>query len=160
MSLSQKIAAEVADLVQSSAPPRAITAEDGPHRIVVPLGLATPVGIDCQGFDFAVTDRATLPLDDLKAWGQRLSARITYLMEPLSVLEADPVHGEVVLRSQAPSLKNGRRSYYEVHLGQSGALRFDRVVFDDTTRLRRKVSCQFTNEVLERLVDDLVATAA
>ena len=159
MSLSRRIAAEVDDLVKSCAPPLCLHAEEGPHRIDVPVSLATPVGIECQGFDFTRTDRVEMSLEDLKTWGKSLAARLTYLMEPLSLLEADPVGGEVILRSQAPTPRNGRRSYYEVHLRKTGLLRFDRIAFDETTRERRKTPCQFTREVLERLTDDLVATS-
>lgn len=156
MSLSRKIAAEVADLVGSHAPSPCARAEEGTHRIEVPVSLATAVGVECMGFDFTVADGVERSLEELKGWGGRLASRITYLMEPLAVLEADPVGGEVVLRSKAPTVRNGRRSYYEIHLRKSGLLRFDRVAFDEATRSRHQASCQFTNEVLERLVDDLV----
>jgi len=159
MSLSRKIAAEVDDLVKTCAPPLCITAEEGPHKIALPVSLATAVGVECEGFDFTVADRSDLSIDELKAWGGRVASRLTYLMEPLSILEADPVGGEVVLRSQSPTPRDGRRSYYEAHLRKTGVLRFDRVTYDEAARKRRPVSCKFTNEVLERLVDDLVATA-
>jgi len=159
MSLSKKIAAEVDDLVKTCAPPLCVSASEGPHAIDLPISLATAVGVECDGFDFRVNDRVELTLDQLKAWGSRLCARLTYLMEPLSVLESDPVGGEVIVRSQTPTPRDGRRSYYEIRLGKSNHLRFDRVVFQEAARSRRTVPCQFTNEVLERLVDDVVATA-
>ena len=159
MSLSRKIAAEVADLVKTNAPPLCVTATEGPHKIDLPVSLATAVGVECEGFDFTVADRGEMSLDDLKAWGGRVASRLTYLMEPLSLLEADPVGGEVILRSQSPTPRDGRRSYYEAHLRRTGVMKFDRVTYDEATKRRRVVSCKFTNEVLERLVDDLVATA-
>ena len=160
MSLSQKIVAEVDDLVKTCAPPLCISAEEGPYKIDLPVSLATSIGIECEGFDFHVLDRLEISIDDLKMWGERLSARLTYLMEPLSILEADSVAGEVLLRSQSTTPRNDRRSYYEVRLNKTGLMRFDRITFDETTRTRQKTSCQFTIEVLERLVDDLVAMAA
>jgi len=159
MSLSRKIAAELDDLARTDASPRPLAAEDGGHTLCLPLKMATPVGIECDGLQFTVADRADLSLDDLRAWGTRLAAKLTYLMEPLAVLEADALGGEVILRSQAPTSRPGRRSYYEVRLRRTGAMTLERVVFDETTRQRRTVPCQFTNEVLERLVDDLVATS-
>ncbi len=158
MSLSQKIAAAVDDLVQNQAPPSAIQVEDGPYRLEIPVGQASPVGIDCRGFRFAASDRAERSLDDLKAWGNRLAKRVTYLMEPLAVQEADPVGGEVLLRSQNPTTRNGRRTFYEVRL-RGGSLNFQRIAFDEATRKSQEIACQFTRETLERLVDDLVATA-
>jgi hypothetical protein len=96
----------------------------------------------------------------LKAWGDRVAARVTYLMEPLVVIEVDPVGGEVELRSQSPTARNGQRTYYEVRMNRQGTLRLGRVAFDEQTRRRSAVTCQLTREVIERLTDDLVASLA
>ena len=80
-------------------------------------------------------------------------------MEPLRVVEIDPVGVEVELRSAAPTQRNGVRAYYEVRLRRGGTLDLARVVFDDATRTRRDEPFQMTREVLERLTDDLVDTA-
>jgi hypothetical protein len=160
MSLSRKIAAEVADLVKSNAPPLCITATEGPHKIALPVSLATPISIESAGFDFHLLDRgAPLTLDELRAWGERVASKVTYLMEPLAVIESDAVGQEVVLRSATPTPKPDRRSYYEVRLKGQGLMRFDRIAFYENDHKRWPVPCQFTNEVVERLVDDLVATA-
>src|SRR3954470_17221810 len=62
MSLSKKIAAEVDDLVKTCAPPLCVGASEGAHKIDLPVSLATAVGVECEGFDFHVNDRAELPL--------------------------------------------------------------------------------------------------
>src|SRR5206468_2353046 len=95
---------------------------------------------------------------DLKAWGERIAARVTYLMEPLVVIEHDAVAGELEIRSHAPTARGEQRAYYEARLGQNGTLRLSRIAFDDASRRRRPASCQMTREVLERLADDLVAS--
>lgn len=159
MSLSRKIAAEVDDLVKTGAPPRCIRVSEGPHAIDLPVTLATPMGVECSGFEFRADDRGALSMDELRAWGDRLSARVTYLMEPLKPQEADALAGEVLMRSGAPTEKGGRRSYYEARLKSTGALRFDRIAYDESARTRKPIPCQFTSEVVERLADDLVATA-
>jgi hypothetical protein len=159
MSLSQKIAAEVDDLVKTCAPPQSVTAEEGPHTIDLPIGRATAIGVECAGFEFRVANHDAMSINDLKSWGNRIAAKVTYLMEPLALQEADTVAGEVLLRSASPTPKPDRRSYYEVRLKGSGAMRFDRIAFDEATRQRGPTPCHFTNEVVERLVDDLVATA-
>ena len=159
MSLSQKIAAALDDLAHTGAPPQPISAEEGTHKINLPVGLATPIGIECAGFDFHVADRAGMSLDDLRGWGDRVVKKITYLMEPLAIHEADAQGNEVVLRSATPTAKPDRRSYYEARLKGSGDLTFERVAFDEESRSRGPVPCHFTNEVVDRLVDDLVATA-
>jgi hypothetical protein len=159
MSLSRKIVAEVVELAETHAPPLAVTAEEGPHKLVVAVGRAGPVGFESDGLEFFTLDRTDWSIEALRAWGDRLAARLTYLMEPLVVLEVDAAGGEVELRSEAPTPRAGHRDYYEIQLRRKGVLRLDRVRVDDATRRRRPVSFQMTNEVLERLADDLVACA-
>ena len=80
-------------------------------------------------------------------------------MEPLVVLELDPVAGEVELRSQSPTARGDLTPTTRSASTSAGTLRLSRVAFDDATRRRRPAPCQMTREVLERLADDLVACA-
>ena len=84
---------------------------------------------------------------------------MTYLLEPLKVLEIDAGGGEVQIRSKSPSARADQRGFYEVRLFKQGMLRMERFVVDDATRQRRRTPCQFTREVLERLADDIAASA-
>ena len=79
-------------------------------------------------------------------------------MEPLKVLEVDAAGGEVHIRSQSPTTRDDQRSYYEVRLFKQGTLRMERSTFDEATRRRRRIPCQLTREVLERLADDVAAS--
>ncbi len=160
MSLSQKIAAEVANALGAADQDITLHAEQGAHILDVPLILATPMGIECRALQFFIANHPMMDLNDLKAWGDRIAAKVTYLMEPLSFIEADAQQGQVLLRSGKPTPKNNRRTYYEVRLYKAGSLNLVRVAFDDTTKTRQDIPCQFTMEVLERLTDDLVTTAA
>ena len=157
MSLSRKIAAAVEGLADGAG---AASAEDGPNRLAMRVSAAGPVGLAFDALEFSTSARPSWSVEDLRAWGGRLAARVTYLMEPLAVLEADPVAGEVLLRSQAPTPRGGERAFYELRLSGRGAARLDRVTFDEPTRRRRPAPCQLTREALERLADDLVATTA
>src|SRR5262249_23075013 len=108
--------------------------------------------------EFASNARTEWAPEALRAWADRLAARINYLMEPLVVLEQDPVGGEVELRSQSPTARSGHRSFYELRVNRGGGVTLSRVSFDEATRQRRPIACQITREVLERLTDDLVAS--
>jgi hypothetical protein len=155
MSLSRKIAAAL----DAAGPlPRDVEAADGPHRLSLRLTAGGPVGLAFDALDFRHDGHPGLSPEGLRAWGDRVASRVTYLMEPLVVLEADPVVGEVALRSQSPTPREGRRSYYEVRLDRRGSLRLARVAFDEAERRRKAVDCQLTREVLERLADDLAAS--
>jgi hypothetical protein len=160
MSLSQKIAAVVDAGPDAVAIPCDVAVEEGPLRLVLHVTATGPVGLAFDRLDFSTSDRPEWSTEALRGWGERLAARLTYLMEPLRVLEVDPQDGEVELRSQVPTLRNGSRSYYEIRLNRRGALRLTRVAFDEGTRKRTVVAGQMTREVLERLADDLVASVA
>jgi hypothetical protein len=156
MSLSRKIAAALdAATGQMPAP---VTAQEGARRLTLDVEMATPVGVSCAAVTFHAADRPSWSLDELKAWGDRLAARLTYLMEPLVLHEADADAIEALLRSQNPTARDGRRSYYQVHLSKDGTLRLARYVYDEADRSRKPTSCLFTREVLERLADDLDAS--
>jgi hypothetical protein len=111
-----------------------------------------------DSLDFATTSRPEWSSESLRSWGERLAARVTYLMEPFKVLEVDADGGEVKIRSQSPTTRGERRSYYEIRLSKPGTLRMERITFDEASRQRRLSSCQLTREVLERLADDIVAS--
>ncbi len=160
MTLSRKIVDAVESPSGGADLPHSVEVEAGPMRLGLHLTAAGPVGIAFDGLDFAATSRPELGADALRAWGDRLSGRLTYLMEPLVVIEVDAEAGEAELRSRAPTPRGDLRSYYEVRLRREGTLHLRRVAFDDAARRRVAVPCQMTLEVLERLADDLVASVA
>ena len=158
MNLSQKIAAAL-DGPDAAVLPCDVAIADTTHRLVIHLTASGPVGLAFGSLDFTTGAEDDWSPEALKAWGDRLAARVTYLMEPLVVLEIDTLAGEADLRSQPPTARGDLRSFYEMRLTKQGTVRLTRVVFDAATRHRRPAPCQMTREVLERLTDDLVACA-
>ena len=81
-------------------------------------------------------------------------------MEPLKVLEIDARGGEVQIRSQSP-VRPRRPARLTTRSGCSSreCCAWNVIVVDDATRQRRRTPCQFTREVLERLADDIAASA-
>ncbi len=153
--LSRKIAAEV----DANPGPGAVTATEGPHHLLLHLTVASAVGVAFDALEFSTDDAPDRSAVDLRAWGDRLAARLTYLMEPLVVIEVDAEGGEAELRSKSPTTRDEVRAYYEVRLRREGTLHLRRVAYDPADRRRKAVACQLTREALERLADDLVATA-
>jgi hypothetical protein len=159
MSLSKKIAAALDENTRAYALPCSVTIEEGPFRLTLHLTGLDTVGVAFNSLEFAVTNRTEFSSEALRAWGERVAGRVRYLMEPLQVLEVDAQGGEVQIRSQSPTPRNEQRSYYELRLFRQGNLRMDRYAVDEATRQRRPIPCQLTREVLERLADDMVASA-
>ncbi len=160
MSLSKKIAAALDENTKAYVLPCTVTVEESPNQLTLDLdGPRHGRAGASTSLEFATTSRAEWSSEALKDWGERLSARVTYLMEPLKVLEVDAAGGEVQIRSQSPTPRDQGRGYYEMRLFRHGSLRMERFVFDDATRQRRATPCQLTREVLERLADDIAASA-
>ena len=160
MSLSQQIADAPSLGVLDATYPAALVFEDAEGRLALNVTAQGPVGLAFDRLEFTAADRAERAPKALRAWADRLASKLTYLMEPLVVVEIDPLAGEAELRSESPTPRGDLRAYYEVVLHKSAVLRLSRVVFDEATRRRRPADCQLTVEVLERLADDLVACAS
>lgn len=157
MSLSRRIAAALDDLkAETGGTPCLISAEDGPHRVSMRIRQANPIAAEADELVFETC--STRSLDDLNAWADRLATRVTYLLEPLALLESDAAGTVVELRSRKPAVRPGVRSYDQVRLDDSGRLSLTRHAFQEADRTRRQTPFTLSREVLERLVDDLVAT--
>ncbi len=160
MSLSRKIAAALDENTRAYVLPCTVTVEDGPNRFTLDLTALDSVGAAFDSLEFVTADRQDWSSQALNSWGDRLAGRVTYLLEPLRVLEIDAGGGEVQIRSQTPSARAEERGFYEVRLYKQGRLRMERYVFDDAARQRRRTPCKFTHEVVERLADDIAASAS
>jgi len=160
MNLSKKIAAALDENTKAYVLPCTVTIEDSPNRLTLHLTALDTVGLAFSTMEFADTSRTGWSSQALREWGDRLTKRVTYLMEPLKVIEIDAGGGEVQVRSQTPTPRAEQRGYYEMRLFRNGSLRMERFAFDEDARQRRLTPCQLTREVLERLADDIAASVS
>ncbi|MDG3003519.1 hypothetical protein [Paludisphaera mucosa] len=159
MTLSRKIAAALDENTKAYILPCSITVDDGPDRVTLNMTALDSVGVALDALEYLATDRKGWTPEALNAWGDRLSKRVSYLLEPLKVLESDGGLGEVMLRSQAPTSRDESLGYYEIRLNRSGSCKVERCFFDTRGRTRRRTSCHLTREVVERLADDIAAAS-
>ncbi|WP_310821025.1 hypothetical protein [Stratiformator vulcanicus] len=103
---------------------------------------------------------AGAPFDKLEEWAAALTKRITYLLEGLGVIELDPTHDEVQIRSTPPDAQGTQTQYYEIMLSKSNTGRFTlrRYWTDKTTSGRMLVDLQVTHEQLRKLCRDVLDT--
>jgi hypothetical protein len=159
MTLSRKIAAALDENTRAYDLPCTVTVDEGQGRLTLKIAALDSVGVALDSLEYAATVPKEWTSQDLNAWGERLSGRLTYLMEPLKILEVDGGAGEVLLRSQEPSRRGDARNYYEIRLRRDGSCRVERVAFDEVERRRTPSRCHFTREVVERLADDIAAAS-
>lgn len=103
----------------------------------------------------SLSNRST---DELKRIAEQLSAKLTYLLEPISPIETDAEGCVVQMRSNPPQKEADRTSYYELLVARTGELslvRYSRVAGQP----RESIPAHVTREVLCRLAGDLSAAA-
>jgi hypothetical protein len=86
-----------------------------------------------------------------------IERQISYLLEGFRLVEVDEVNGTAQIRSITPYKKGDERLYYEVLLRGGNSLTFTRYRKQHPTGKRQIVPSHLTQEIFERLVDDLVA---
>jgi hypothetical protein len=96
----------------------------------------------------------------LEVLAQTISRQVTYLWEPLALIERDLEREEVQMRSAPPLVEDQAIEFYEGWLTRrDGAPRFHLVRYRRQNGEPRRTSVQFTltHEVFRRLVDDLAS---
>ncbi len=92
---------------------------------------------------------------DVAAWAQHIAQGTSGLLESVRVVEVDIPHDRALLRSTAPSEKDGKISYYEVILQGKWSAVVRRYEGAFTSGKREQIPFVLTNEVLTNWVDTL-----
>jgi len=93
------------------------------------------------------------PVAALKQVAERLSRRLTYLLEPITPVEVGAGQCAIQLRSSPPQKDDSRTSYYELLVKRGGFISLCRFQ-KQPGEVRRLVPAEVTREVFLRLVDD------
>lgn len=97
------------------------------------------------------------PFAALEQWARQVVLRVTYLLEPLAVLELDPAVQRVLVRSRPPVRNPDRTLYYEAVVQAPGEICLRRYAVLLATATRQGVPLQMTHETFVKLVDDIAA---
>ena len=127
-------------------------------RIEADLLAVDAIGCSFQTLAYSTPQLASSTLEELKEISQTLTARLTYLLEPIGVVEADRDRCSVQLRSSPPQKGDDGTNYYELMIRRGGDITLSRYS-KQPGQLRRIVPAQVTREVLSRLADDFLAAA-
>jgi hypothetical protein len=130
---------------------------DLPHaRIEADLTLVDAIGCAFQTLGLTTDRLATAPLEQLKNVSEALTRRLTYLLEPIGLIEADADRCAVQLRSSPPHKGDDGTFYYELMVRRGGHITLSRYC-QRPGQMRQIVPAQVTREVLARLADDFLA---
>lgn len=131
-----------------------VDAEGG--RIEADLLAVDAIGCSFQTLGYSTAKLADATLDDLKNISESLTSRLTYLLEPIGVVEVDRDRAAVQLRSNPPQKGEDATSYYELMIRRGGDVTLSR--YEKKSGLMRQiVPAHITREVLQRLAEDFVA---
>ena len=145
--------AQAGQLTRGSAP----LSLDVPHGCLrCELAAVDTMGCAFQQLWLETDALAQATVGQLRHLAQRLTARLSYLLEPISNLELDAEGFAIQLRSSPPQQDEGGRRYYELTARRGGEIRLCRYV-KQTGQPREMVLTNVTREVLRRLVCDLDA---
>jgi hypothetical protein len=101
-------------------------------------------------------DRAAPVQEDLDTWAQRVAATATGLMEPLRLIEVDRPLGKALLRSEKPSLMDGKAFYYELVLERTTRSQATLQRFASPNGQKRTaVAFVLTHDAVVKLVNDI-----
>lgn len=110
-------------------------------------------GCSVDSFTFHTGGLQGATLEKLKKIGEELSRRVTYLLEPIAIIELDAEGVTVQMRSSPPSQEDGVTSYYELAINQNG-LKLRRYQ-SQSGQPRQATPSNFTHETLRRLARDI-----
>jgi hypothetical protein len=127
-------------------------------RVEADLMAVDAIGCSFQTLAYSTEKLAAAPLDQLKEISQALTSKLTYLLEPIGVVEADADRCSVQLRSSPPQKGEDSTSYYELMVRRGGDITLSRYT-KKSGQLRQIVPAHVTREVLCRLAGDFVAAA-
>jgi hypothetical protein len=125
-------------------------------RIEADLLAVDAIGCSFQTLGYSTSRLADASLEDLKQISTDLTAKLTYLLEPIGLIEADADRCSVQLRSSPPQKGEDGTSYYELLVRRGGDISLSRYQ-KKPGQMRQIVPAQVTREVLGRLADDFVA---
>jgi hypothetical protein len=127
----------------------------GDETLLLELDQVDALSVALRVFTFSTSRLEPLLTPQLTAVADQLAQQLTYLLEPLRVVEIDGAAGAVQMRSNVPQRKAQRRCYYEVLVTRGGItlVRYEKTPGEP----RAVVPALLTREVLLRLTGDIAS---
>ncbi len=150
---------QVRTALQTAAGTDRLVVDAAPQRLSCQFAAIDSLACTFTQFTLSTDKLSGATPERLKKLSESLSARLTYLLEPISPIEFDSERSVVQLRSNPPQRDEDRTSYYELVVRAGGDLslcRYAKTPGDP----RHVVPASVTREVFLRLVSDFSAAVA
>lgn len=153
MTLKEQTLTALAGLPMQSAP-QTLVVDAGNARLRCDLVALDTLACAFDALRVQIDALAAADLEKLKKVSQKVSDRLTYLLEAIATIESDKESCTVMLRSKQPQKSSDGTSYYELLVRKGGELFLARYR-QAPGMARERIACNVTREVFGRLVDDL-----
>lgn len=158
MSLKDQLRAAIGALPTFSSGHEILDLSDGDRRLTGELMALDTVGCAFDGLTVATGRLAQARVDELRKISDDLTRRLTYLLEPMALLEVDADRCSLQMRSNPPQQDDDGTRYYELLVERGGQVSLCRYQ-KQPGQPRQRVAAHVTREVLVRLAGDLEAAA-
>jgi len=157
MNLAETVLQKIANWRPAGDKRQALLIPDGGSGWAVELQADRCDELGCRVWEITLrrTRKTEVQALTLQAWADRAAKRVTGLLEGLRVVEVDPGRNEALLRSDTPTSREQRVSYFEILLRgtKSATLRRFRA-YQEPGHHREQVSFPLTHEALAKAVAD------
>jgi hypothetical protein len=136
-----------------NGPAIALDVDDSARHLHCDIAERNSLAVSFNQLRLRTAELATADATKLERIGKALSAKLTYLMEPISPIEFDSQGCVVQLRSSPPQRDDDGRAYYELLVRRGGEISLSRYRKDNRDA-RRQIAATVTREVLLRLAND------
>lgn len=154
MSYHQEINHQITAVIVAGG--RKVTAQADSGILDVDMPSADTLAVSFESFFFKSDRLNNCDTAQLGRIADRLASKLSYLLEPLRVIEIDGEAGAVQMRSHPPYQRENQTRYYEVLVQRGGSLslvRYERL----PGQARKPIPATVTHEVFFRLADDFAA---
>lgn len=155
MKLKENIYRQLSQLAGSTVDEPLLSLDVGVGQLKCQFTAIDSMSCSFRNLELATNRLAGATLERLKELSDALARRLSYLLEPIGVVESDDEHCVVQMRSNPPQEGEGETSYYELLLRTGGTInlcRYQKI----RGKARQLVPATVTHEVLARLAADFV----
>jgi hypothetical protein len=156
MSLKQQVVQQLQQFAASGPGPFQLDLAAPMGRLTANLQAVDRLACAFDGLQFESPKLANKSIDDLKHLSSELCNKVSYLLEPIALIETDVDTCSTQLRSNPPLKEDDQTFYYEILVRRGGSIslcRFQKQPGD----VRQTVAANLTHEVLARLAEDFAA---
>lgn len=156
MSVKQQLLQSLQQFAAAGSGPFQLDESTPAGRLTATMHTVDRLACAFDALQFESSKLANKSLDELKELSNRLCAKLSYLLEPIALIETDVDTCTTQLRSNPPLKEDDQTFYYEILVRRGGTVTFCRYQ-KQPGNVRQTVPATLTHEVLARLAEDIVA---